>query len=568
MKNNIVVYIGGTEANELYSIIDPEFDPLCVEVDSDLISIATNANSKKKNATNILITLGTPLPSVADIPDTWKDAINELPKFDGVFCFIYWDIIAGKVVVCTDFLGLQPLYWKRNSNEIIFSSHTKIFHADYDPAGWGSFLSLGYTIGNQTLTKGVERVPPACTLTIDILTLEIKYQNYWSLDIGPRKISITDVYNALDDSMNKAIAASQFEQTLLMSGGFDSRLIACMLKQKKQSFHAIIVSHYDENLDADGRFAQAMAEKLHITYELVVPEKSFFSNKDYLEYLFASESEVPSLYLFIAQVMQFVPPTTVWDGLLPGGTLKGREGGFALFFSKRGNGYDSKIWEAAKTIFSKGTAENLWEAFQDSWKKETSNYSDDHYGAMNFFLEHRIRNRIGPNPFKVFQQKAQVLTPGVTRHYIDCAMAIPYEQKRDHKFYRQIFCKFLPEAMKVPLAHGNKIEHAKGLSLSSRFFSIASGFHNFLNNRPRLMGYLSMDPTSRHFKPSRFLDFPDVINAPDPAINSDFLRAIQQGKQVPTEFRHLLFHWRVWRWLHEGTFNERLGIDGTSKKLK
>lgn len=555
MQNDIVVHIGGLTARNLYSTIHTDVAD-CFE--AKLISIETNAKWEEKKD-NLLVTLGTPLPPITRIPDSFEDAINELSQYDGVFSFIFWDKVSEKIIVCTDPLGIQPLYWRKGDDGIIFSSQTKIFNTDYDPAGWGAFLSLGYALGNQTLTKGVERVPAACILIIDIPTQAVDCRNYWNLAAENRVVSLSDVYGALDDSMDKAISVAQFDQVLLMSGGFDSRLIACMLKQKKQLFKAIIISHYDENLDADAQFAKKMANELNIIYDFVIPNKNYFSSNAYLDYLFDSESEIPSLYLFISQAAQFIPHNTVsvWDGLLPGGTLKGRKGGFELFFSERGMGYDSKTWDAARTVFANGIAEKMWVAFKDTWEKEISRYSDDSDGTTKFFVEHRLRNRTGPNPFKIFQKKAQVFSPGMTRYYMDCAMSIPYEKKKDYKFYREIFLKYMPEALKIPLVHGNTIEHTNGFSLASRSLTLASAIHLFLKRRPRLMRCLFVDPGFRSFQPSCFLTIPSVMKEPDPVLNQNFLRKLQNGEKISPETKQLLFHWRVWRWLHGGVFNER-----------
>ncbi len=568
MNNAIVIHLGGHNASNLYSAIRSDNIKNHFYA-TNRISVATNGFYQEMHG-NLLIVIGTPLPFPVQIPGSWQAAMKELTRYDGVFIIFYWDSIAEKLVVCTDFLGLQPLYWTTSQEGVYFSSHTKLFNGDYDPAGWGAFLSLGYTLGNKTLTAGIERVPPASIIAVDAETRKIDCQNYWRLGARSFHASTSDVYEALNESMEKTVPAARFDHVLLMSGGFDSRLIACLLTRRKQQFHAVLVSHYDENLDAESRFANAMAKRLGFDCNFHAPARDFFSSSAYLDYLFESDSEIPSLYLFIAQVLQYVPAnSSVWDGLLPGATLNLLPGASqpmstrqeAPFFVTQGRGYDSAIWQAARQIFAERVAEQMWQSFQDNWAKEISKYmgDSDRDETSCFLLANRVRNRTGPNPFKVYQSKAQPLTPGMTRDYVECTMSIPHEKKKNHRFYREIFRRYFPEALEVPIVHGNTIERPEHFSPGFELFSILNHLHNSLKRRPRLMRYFGMNPSRYGFMSSSFLSLNAIYNENDPALNHEFLATLKAGDPAPPETLELLFHWRVWRWLHAGKLFDYLG---------
>ena len=559
--SRLAIHIGGGEARDLLARLHPANEERFTLERPDLSVAATVP--VLRDGENVLIVDGTPLPWPAGVPADWRAAARELRAHDGVFNLVFWDAAAGKLVICTDFLGLQPLYWSRDPHGLRLCSETKAFQGEPDLAAWGAYLALGNTLGDRTLTAGVERLPAASVIVVDVRTRQVETDRYWSLDtLGPPP-GVDEVFEALDDSMDKAIAAARGEQVLLMSGGFDARLIACLLKRKGQDFRALTVSHYDVNLDVDGRFARAFADKLGFDCAYVVPDGDFFSSRDYLEYLFASDAEIPSLYLFISQLAQFVPEgTTVWDGLLPDKALKhhgGRRGGFDAYFAESMHRWEGRTWQSARNVFGEVTARAMWEEFKDDLREEIAGDSDDESGVQRFVLRNRGRNRVGPNPFKVFQRRAQPLTPGMTRAFFETAMSVPGEQKLDYRLYFDLYRRFLPNALTLPFtAGGTGLVRSRWWSPHYHGWRVAINAHNFLQKRPRLMGKLGLDPGRHAFQRSRFLDASVLAAEGDPFLCDDFVAALRRADTVLAEELRLLFHWRTQRWLHDGTLYQRL----------
>ncbi len=558
--SRLAIHIGGGEARDLLARLHPANEERFTLERPDLSVAATVP--VLRDGENVLIVDGTPLPWPAGVPADWRAAARELRAHDGVFNLVFWDAAAGKLVICTDFLGLQPLYWSRDPHGLRLCSETKAFQGEPDLAAWGAYLALGNTLGDRTLTAGVERLPAASVIVVDVRTRQVETDRYWSLDtLGPPP-GVDEVFEALDDSMDKAIAAARGEQVLLMSGGFDARLIACLLKRKGQDFRALTVSHYDVNLDVDGRYACTFSRKLGVECTHAVPDHDFFSSQAYLDYLFASDAEIPSLYLFISQVAQFVPEgTTVWDGLIPGNTLKhpgGRPGGFDAYFVNIMSGWESRVWQAARRLFGEALAREMWDGFQQSVAVERASHPDDESGVARFVLRSRCRNRTAPNPFKVFQRRAQPLSPGMTRSYVERAMAIPYKRKAEFKFYIDLYRQHLPEALSLPVSHGGDIVRPRWSSLDYYSWRVAIDAHNFLQKRPRLMAKLGFDRQRYQFERSRYLQASALVQDDDRFLGGDLLPVLHQGGTASAEELRLLFHWRVNRWLHDGTLLDRL----------
>lgn len=509
-----------------------------------------------RDGDNLLLVLGTPLPAIDTMPANWQAAMQQLPQRDGVFAALFWDAQAQKLVICTDVLGLQPLYWQRRPGEVVLSDKTTAFVGPADLAGWGAFLALGYPLGADTLTSGVQRLDPASLYLVERDGAVSQQQYYWQFDREAAAASVDEVVAALEQSVDLAIAAvPDAEHGILLSGGYDSRLIAFLLHRRQVPMRATIVSHYDENLDADARFAKAVARHLQIPFRMQLPEQDFFSSPAYLDYLESSDGEIPSLYLFISQVGQYIDAPVVWEGLLPGKTLKASEASFAAFWAANVKDFRHPQWRAAELVFGAEQAAAMWQAFTERWQQEQAAFPDSGEGTARFNLAHRARNRVGPNPFKVYQQKATVLMPGMNRAYLQAAMSVPHSSKYQHQFYQQLFASYYPDALRFPIAHGSVVSPMHSCSLVDYGFLAALACHNRLSRYPRWLKRLGFKPAAG-FKPSRYLE-PRFFEPSQLAgqgaleLNPALLACIEDGRELPEPALRLLFYWRCWQALRQ-----------------
>ncbi|EJI84208.1 hypothetical protein AEST_30420 [Alishewanella aestuarii B11] len=504
-----------------------------------------------RHGDNLLLVLGTPLPAIATMPANWQDAIQQLPQREGVFAALFWDAQAKKLVICTDVLGLQPLYWQHCSGEVLLSDKTTAFLGSPDLAGWGAFLALGYPLGADTLTHGVKRLAPASVYVLERDGAVSQQHSYWQFDNAAAAASVGEVAAALEQSVDLALAAApDAEHGILLSGGYDSRLIAFLLRKRKLQLQATIVSHYDENLDADARFAKAIARHLQIPFRIQLPEQNFFSSPTYLDYLECSDGEIPSLYLFISQVGQFIDAPVVWEGLLPGKTLKASEANFAAFWTANVKDFNHPQWRAAELVFGTEQAAAMWQAFTQRWQHEQATFPDTGEGTARFNLAHRARNRVGPNPFKVYQQKATVLMPGMSRDYLQAAMSVPHSSKQQHQFYQQLFACHYPDALRFPVAHGSVVSRLQSRSLVDYGFLATLACFNRLSRYPRWMKRLGLQPAVG-FAKSGFLESCQLVGQADANLNPALLNAIAKGSELPESALRLLFYWRCWQALRQ-----------------
>ncbi len=316
---------------------------------------------------NLLLVTGVPvslekpldgvLASVAD--GDHQHAAQVLPTLDGAFAAVHWDAASRKVVVVTDFLGMQPLYEVDAKGVLMLATELKGAAAggrvSMDPRGWGWLAALGHFAEDATSLAGVRRVPESTVLVYDTASGTRDESRYWRWPDSRPGLTLAGVDTAgvLDALRRHALAyrVHRADATMLLSGGFDSRLIAATLAAEGVRPRALVLSHADEQDDADGRLALRVARALGLDCTRVAPAPGFYSSAAYVDYLLMNEVATTSFGLFIAQIASSLAgqAQAVWEGVAPNYTLRTphqQGGGFEPFFRTQTEAFDTTLWQA------------------------------------------------------------------------------------------------------------------------------------------------------------------------------------------------------------------------------
>ena len=510
----------------------------------------------------VIVVCGLPLLKDVYPKSTVSEAIQALKTADGFFAAVGYIPEQEKLSVMTDFMGVMPLFVHQTQEGLEISTSTTGMTTEPDLSAWGALLSMGHSIGERSLARNVRRLLPGVVEYYNASGQTLGSENYWGLPEDGNPPTTSEVAESLRTNARDFSSVIQ-ETSVLLSGGFDSRLILCVLKDIGVDCEAVIVSHRDEHADNDAYLARRIAKKLGVKANYYEPPRDFFSTNEYLSYMQMTDAAIPSLYLFIAQVAGYVPERGVWEGLILGNALKEAFNADAnvknAYLIQKCQDKDSDNWTAARKVFGKDVFESMWSDFNSMISNEINTYSESLDGIWRFVVANRMRHRVAQNPLMAYSCKGIPLLLGSSQEFWSLASSIPTKQRSQQGFYKSLFKQEFSLGAQVPLLSGSTLTNAGEWNLEKGFRGLLGKGHQWIKKRPRKARLLGLDPTG--FEYSKLLDHPSLFEPEHK--HSDMLNweAIFKHKERGTlnaSDRALLFQWKAWRWVQEGNLFKKL----------
>lgn len=428
---------------------------------------------------------------------------------------------------------------------------------------------MGFAVGPATQLAGVVRVEPANIMTYSVPEDRLETQAYWRWPPPRPETNLEDVdtghlLNLLQQEL-RAYASHSSRGTVLLSGGFDSRLLLALLRKTGMNPGALIVRHPGELGGADGQYARRVAKRLNLgDFVVAHPPKRFYTSPGYVKYLVMSEVATPSLRLFIAQVPQFLSPGmgAIWEGVAPGFVFAPAvpfPGGFDTYCRIRCRLGGSDQWRVAGRVFAR---KDLYEAFEAALREETGRYRDDEFGVAEFQAKNQMRRRLAVNPLVACANIVLPFTPGLSRALWEEVVGLPFHV-RDHKrLYLRVFREHFPEALRVPICSGASLYSERtftpGLWARRTFDWLGRRCAYYSRRLGRVPG---IGPVFRtlDWAPQTNELVTGVVRSIDldhSDLNADVVRTVQTS-HPPYDWdvrlaRSLLFYWQTWRWIMQG----------------
>ncbi|MBC8241445.1 MAG: hypothetical protein H8E30_13360 [Alphaproteobacteria bacterium] len=467
-----------------------------------------------------------------------------------------WSKAQQRLHLVTDAMGMQPIYLG-TKGPLRLSTEQSFFDYEPDVTGWGSFMAAGYIIGEHTQNANCRRLAAGSYHEFSADGTMLKTEHWWDWPEHPPSPRIGDMVDILDNHV-RGYGDMVENSCLLLSSGFDSRIILGLLSRSGVSFQTLSVRHSAQDHDIEGKIAASLGRAAGLDLVLVDTDPDFFSSETYLDYLLANEGVTSSLYLFIAQVFGHVSPPAIWDGLYVDYAFKNRAPGETTiqdFFRAKYTPPGSDAWQQMSRIFSPELQLDLAAAFQENFDKSKVDLSDDADGIWRWDVENRMRHRVGINPFKAYSSRAVPLVPGCSKDFFTLAQGVKQEDKLDAKAYLRVFNDEFPQLAKVPFYSGNKLIPGTGSAFINAYTRLQLKTTRALDRRPGLARMFGLKSGNL---PSRFFDLDGFWAEDDDELNWSHVRKIRQSGHFKTPDARLLFHWRVSRWIADGTLKERL----------
>lgn len=198
-----------------------------------------------------------------------------LSKFNGMFGLAIWDSRKRTLLLARDPMGEKPLYYWRDDSRgvLIFASEIKAILAagvkpEVNQDALAGYLAFQYTVGRQTLFKGINKV-----LAGEVMTIggeqPPKIERYWDIHAGKLLPSVTDddcvrlLRERLDNSAEIRMRAD-VPVGAFLSGGIDSAAVVALAKPfAKSEFHTFSVGF---ETFSETPYAETVAKYLGTTH--------------------------------------------------------------------------------------------------------------------------------------------------------------------------------------------------------------------------------------------------------------------------------------------------------------
>lgn len=169
-----------------------------------------------------------------------------LDELNGDFAIAILDQRVGKLFLVRDRAGVKPVYYCGDAERLLFASEIKALVAgglrpELDREGLQSYMVFKYTPGNDTLFRGVKRLPPAHYLECDVASGATRLVRYWQPGFEARSTldyreAQAELHGLVADATRLRLIADVPVGTFL-SGGLDSSIIASLVRGESRITH-------------------------------------------------------------------------------------------------------------------------------------------------------------------------------------------------------------------------------------------------------------------------------------------------------------------------------------------
>ena len=159
-------------------------------------------------------------------------------RLNGIFAFVIID--GRKVLLARDHVGVKPLFYSMHDGVLRFGSELKAILADPSvprqarPEAIDCFLTHAYVPAPLSPFVGIDQLPPASTLMVEIGGGPPLIKRYWFPTVGERKLSMADAVEELRGKLRASVSAQMVADVPLgafLSGGLDSASIVAEMVQ-------------------------------------------------------------------------------------------------------------------------------------------------------------------------------------------------------------------------------------------------------------------------------------------------------------------------------------------------
>jgi asparagine synthase (glutamine-hydrolysing) len=214
--------------------------------------------------------------------------VNCPERFNGMFAYALWDRSRKLLLIARDHVGIKPLYYWTDGQEIVFGSELKCVIAhpsvprEIDFSALDQFLTLEYIPSPRTIFKDVKKLPAGHRLIFENGNLKI--EQYWDVPFidtpKDEKTCVEMLTDLIDDSVNLQLM-SDVPLGAFLSGGIDSSTVVAAMSQSSNSPVKTFSIGFDDATYNELPYARAVAARYNTEHheEILEPDIATLAEK-------------------------------------------------------------------------------------------------------------------------------------------------------------------------------------------------------------------------------------------------------------------------------------------------
>ena len=204
-----------------------------------------------------------------------KWGAKSVDKFIGMFAFTIFDKTLNKLYLFRDRAGVKPLYYFKDSNNLLFASELKSFMCmsdfkkDINKTALMLYFKYGYIPAPYSIFKKTKKLQAGCYAEFNINTKEFKEIKYWDVVDYYNKpkldISYDEAFNKLEKLLVSAFnyrMVSDVPTGVFLSGGYDSSAISAIVQATAKANIKTFTIGFDNKEHNEAEFAKETAKHL------------------------------------------------------------------------------------------------------------------------------------------------------------------------------------------------------------------------------------------------------------------------------------------------------------------
>lgn len=206
----------------------------------------------------------------------WAEWGEDLPlRLNGMFAFAILDKSRNSLFLARDRFGEKPLFWAQQNQTFYFASelsaiaaHTG-FQARYNSLALKKYFAHGFIPAPHAAFQDAHKLPPGCTLTLNLQDHDLQIRPYWRFRIGqmeqvPSLEEAAEEVHSLFMASVKRRLMSDVPLGVFLSGGVDSSYSTAAMCQMRppQDVKSFAIGFNEASYD-ESPYARAMAEALN-----------------------------------------------------------------------------------------------------------------------------------------------------------------------------------------------------------------------------------------------------------------------------------------------------------------